>query len=69
MIGDPHADGVTMGPLVSREQRDEVLRQVVALQAAGGRGSSSDRPTLPTCVRADGTTGAAPDGAFVSRRC
>ena len=28
VIGDPHAESVTMGPLVSLEQRDEVLRQV-----------------------------------------
>jgi len=37
VVGDPRAEGVTMGPLVSREQRDEVLRQVRALRDAGGR--------------------------------
>lgn len=65
VLGDPHADGVTMGPLVSRAQRDEVLRQVAALEGAGGRvviGSTAE----PEVVRADGSTGASPDGAFVA---
>ena len=65
VIGDPHAAAVTMGPLVSREQRDEVLRSVAALEAAGGRvlmGSTA----APEVVRADGTTGIAADGAFLA---
>ena len=37
VIGDPRAEGVTMGPVVSLAQRDEVLRQVQALRDAGGR--------------------------------
>lgn len=37
VVGDPREDGVTMGPLVSLEQRDEVLRQVRALVDGGGR--------------------------------
>lgn len=37
VLGDPRADGVTMGPLVSTEQRDEVLRQISALVDGGGR--------------------------------
>ncbi len=37
VIGDPRVEGVTMGPVVSVEQRDEVLRQVRALTDAGGR--------------------------------
>ncbi|MGV9195536.1 phenylacetic acid degradation bifunctional protein PaaZ [Microbacterium sp. MC2] len=64
VIGDPHADTVTMGPLVSVAQREEVRRQVAALQDAGGRillGSTDE----PEVVRADGTTGPAPGGAFV----
>ena len=64
VIGDPHAESVTMGPLVSLEQRDEVLRQVAVLEAAGGRvllGSTA----APDAVRADGTTGPAPEGAFI----
>jgi oxepin-CoA hydrolase/3-oxo-5,6-dehydrosuberyl-CoA semialdehyde dehydrogenase len=35
-IGDPRADGVTMGALVSRAQRDEVLAGVHRLLADGG---------------------------------
>ncbi|WP_214466180.1 phenylacetic acid degradation bifunctional protein PaaZ [Microbacterium flavescens] len=64
VLGDPHAAGVTMGPLVSVAQRDEVLRAVGELQAAGGRVllGSTDAPEV---VRADGSVGTAPDGAFV----
>ena len=65
VIGDPHAENVTMGPLVSRAQRDEVLRQVARLQKAGGELllGSLDAPEV---VRADGTVGPADDGAFVA---
>ncbi len=65
VLGDPHAEGVTMGPLVSLAQREEVLRQVAALVSAGGElllGSTES----PDVVRADGSTGPAPDGAFVT---
>ncbi|WP_395245030.1 phenylacetic acid degradation bifunctional protein PaaZ [Agromyces sp. MMS24-K17] len=64
VIGDPHAESVTMGPLVSTAQRDEVLRQVAALRAAGGTIllGSADAPEV---VHADGSTGPARDGAFV----
>ncbi|WP_127476786.1 phenylacetic acid degradation bifunctional protein PaaZ [Microbacterium sulfonylureivorans] len=64
VIGDPHAANVTMGPLVSLAQRDEVLRAVSSLEAAGGRvllGST----VAPEIVRADGSVGVAGDGAFV----
>ncbi|CAH0149982.1 phenylacetic acid degradation bifunctional protein PaaZ [Microbacterium sp. Bi121] len=37
VVGDPRDEGTTMGPLVSLEQRDEVLRQVQALVEGGGR--------------------------------
>jgi oxepin-CoA hydrolase/3-oxo-5,6-dehydrosuberyl-CoA semialdehyde dehydrogenase len=53
VIGDPRTEGVTMGPVVSIEQRDEVLRQVHALTDAGGRfvvGSAE----APEGVPADG---------------
>jgi oxepin-CoA hydrolase/3-oxo-5,6-dehydrosuberyl-CoA semialdehyde dehydrogenase len=65
VLGDPRAEGVTMGPLASVAQRDEVLRQVRALQSGGGRLviGSTDAPEV---VRADGSTGAADDGAFVA---
>lgn len=36
VVGDPRAEGVTMGALASLEQRDEVLRQVDVLVADGG---------------------------------
>ncbi|GGI46099.1 oxepin-CoA hydrolase/3-oxo-5,6-dehydrosuberyl-CoA semialdehyde dehydrogenase [Agromyces flavus] len=36
VVGDPRAEGTTMGPLASTGQRDEVLRQVRRLQEAGG---------------------------------
>ncbi|MFS0852721.1 phenylacetic acid degradation bifunctional protein PaaZ [Microbacterium sp. 179-I 3D4 NHS] len=64
VVGDPRAEGVTMGPLASRGQRDEVLRQVHALEAGGGTvvlGSTE----APEVVHADGTRAPAPDGAFV----
>ncbi|MGL4257084.1 MAG: phenylacetic acid degradation bifunctional protein PaaZ, partial [Microbacterium sp.] len=64
VIGDPHAGSVTMGPLVSLEQREEVLRSVAALEEAGGRlllGSTEP----PQVVRADGSTGSAERGAFI----
>ncbi|WP_168626951.1 phenylacetic acid degradation bifunctional protein PaaZ [Cryobacterium sp. BB307] len=63
VVGDPRAEGVTMGPLASLEQRDEVLRQVGKLEAAGGEiviGSTAD----PDVTRADGSRALAPEGAF-----
>ena len=58
VVGDPRAEGVTMGPLASLEQRDEVLRQVGKLVDAGGElvigGSGASAPASN------------PDGAFVS---
>ena len=65
VLGDPRAEGVTMGPLASLAQRDEVLRQVAKLEASGGRVvvGSTDAPEV---TRADGTMGRAEDGAFVS---
>ena len=65
VIGDPRAEGVTLGPLVSLAQRDEVLHQVGVLQDAGGSLliGSIERPDV---MRADGTVGAADDGAFLS---
>lgn len=65
VLGDPHADGVTMGPLVSLEQRDDVLAQVKKLTDAGGELviGSVDAPEV---TLADGSRGVAKDGAFVS---
>lgn len=65
VLGDPHAESVTMGPLVSTEQRDEVLSQVAKLQAAGGRVllGSTDAPEV---TLSDGSVGLAPEGAFIA---
>ncbi|WP_448389446.1 phenylacetic acid degradation bifunctional protein PaaZ [Microbacterium aurum] len=64
VLGDPRAAGVTMGPLVSLAQRDEVRRQVARLQEGGGRIAlgSLDAPEVR---RADGSTGPASHGAFL----
>jgi oxepin-CoA hydrolase/3-oxo-5,6-dehydrosuberyl-CoA semialdehyde dehydrogenase len=65
VVGDPRADGVTMGPLASAAQRDEVLRQVAKLEAAGGEVVIGSTGT-PQVTRADGSVGESPDGAFVT---
>jgi oxepin-CoA hydrolase/3-oxo-5,6-dehydrosuberyl-CoA semialdehyde dehydrogenase len=64
VVGDPRAEGVTMGALVSRGQRDEVVSRVRELVAAGGELviGSLDAPSVRL---ADGSTGTAPDGAFL----
>jgi oxepin-CoA hydrolase/3-oxo-5,6-dehydrosuberyl-CoA semialdehyde dehydrogenase len=40
VLGDPHNGSVTMGPLVSTAQRDEVLRAVAQLEGRGRRGAA-----------------------------
>ncbi|MGF3054188.1 phenylacetic acid degradation bifunctional protein PaaZ [Microbacterium sp. YY-03] len=65
VLGDPHAEGVTMGPLVSVEQRDDVLAQVSRLVEAGGEIVIGDVAT-PSVVKRDGTIGLAPEGAFIA---
>ena len=65
VLGDPRAEGVTMGPLASVEQRHEVMHQVERLVAAGGRivvGSTD----APSALRADGSSSVDADGAFTS---
>lgn len=65
VLGDPRAEGVTMGPLASTAQRDEVLRQVARLQEGGGElviGSTE----APAVRHGDGSDAPAPDGAFLS---
>ncbi|TFC95709.1 MULTISPECIES: phenylacetic acid degradation bifunctional protein PaaZ [Cryobacterium] len=56
-LGDPRTEGVTMGPLASTGQRDEVLASVARLIDGGGRivMGSQDLPT-----------GADPEGAFMA---
>lgn len=64
VVGDPRAEGVTMGALVSRGQRDEVAERVQELIAAGGEivvGSLGE----PTVRLADGSSGSAANGAFM----
>ncbi|MFV9426781.1 phenylacetic acid degradation bifunctional protein PaaZ [Microbacterium sp. S1037] len=56
VIGDPRTKGVTMGPVVSIEQRDEVLRQVRRLTDAGGRF---------VVGAAEAPSGVSEDGAFL----
>lgn len=65
VLGDPRAEGVTMGPLASIAQRDEVRRSIQALLDGGGvlaYGSLAD----PVVRHADGTEGPAGEGAFVA---
>jgi oxepin-CoA hydrolase/3-oxo-5,6-dehydrosuberyl-CoA semialdehyde dehydrogenase len=64
VIGDPRAEAVTMGPLASTEQRDQVRRSVEELVAGGGRIAYGNLDDLPV-VHDDGTTAPAPDGAFL----
>ncbi|MGM1029050.1 MAG: phenylacetic acid degradation bifunctional protein PaaZ [Actinomycetota bacterium] len=64
VMGDPRAEGVTMGPLASTEQRDEVLKQLMKLREGGGQivvGGDAAEVTL-----ADGSIGEALEGAFVA---
>lgn len=65
VLGDPRADGVTMGPLASLAQRAEVLERVGELRAGGGEIAigTLDEPAV---VRMDGSVGPEPSGAFVS---
>ncbi|MBB3158908.1 oxepin-CoA hydrolase/3-oxo-5,6-dehydrosuberyl-CoA semialdehyde dehydrogenase [Microbacterium proteolyticum] len=56
VIGDPRAEGVTMGPVVSLAQRDDVLRQVRVLEEAGGRFVVGSAETPP---------GVSANGAFL----
>lgn len=65
VVGDPRGEGVTMGPLASIAQRDEVLRQIARLEAAGGEVVVGSTAT-PSVTRADGTVGLSPEGAFVT---
>lgn len=65
VLGDPRAEGTTMGPLASIEQREDVERSVDALIAGGGRvvfrGAGVPSPQL-----ASGEVGAVTGGAFIA---
>jgi len=64
VVGDPRADGVTMGALVSVAERDGVRARVRELIGAGGEivVGSLDEPEV---VLADGSRGTVPEGAFM----
>jgi len=65
VIGDPRAEGVTMGSLASLEQLADVRGTVQALVSAGGKlvHGSLDAPAV---TRADGSVGVAGSGAFMA---
>ncbi len=65
VVGDPRAEGATMGPLVSRPQREEVVRQVLRLVEAGGEivlGTLEE----PAVLHPDGSLEPEPEGAFLT---
>ncbi|MFB7249731.1 phenylacetic acid degradation bifunctional protein PaaZ [Microbacterium sp. NPDC056234] len=65
VLGDPRAEGVTMGPLASLAQRDEVRRQVQRLIEGGGRivAGSMDAADARRTARDAAAEG---DGAFLA---
>ncbi|MCX6494369.1 MAG: phenylacetic acid degradation bifunctional protein PaaZ [Actinobacteria bacterium] len=65
VLGDPRAEGTTMGPLASTEQREDVVRNVDALIAGGGRIVFGDAG-VPHVRLVSGEVAPASDGAFVS---
>lgn len=65
VLGDPRAEGVTMGPLASLEQKAEVRKSVAALIAGGGTVAWRSRAEREV-VLADGSVGEAEEGAFLA---
>lgn len=65
VVGDPRAEGVTMGALASLEQLADVRAAVQSMIAAGGELVYGTLDT-PEVTRADGTVAAVVDGAFMS---
>ncbi|NYE95522.1 oxepin-CoA hydrolase/3-oxo-5,6-dehydrosuberyl-CoA semialdehyde dehydrogenase [Psychromicrobium silvestre] len=65
VLGDPRAEGVTMGALASLEQLADVRAAVQTMLNAGGELAygSLDAPMV---TRRDGSVGSAEDGAFMS---
>ncbi|GAA1124289.1 phenylacetic acid degradation bifunctional protein PaaZ [Arthrobacter flavus] len=65
VLGDPRAEGVTMGALASLDQLRDVRSAVETMIAAGGELAygSLDAPRV---TRADGTVDTVADGAFMS---
>ncbi|MBP2413096.1 oxepin-CoA hydrolase/3-oxo-5,6-dehydrosuberyl-CoA semialdehyde dehydrogenase [Arthrobacter stackebrandtii] len=65
VIGDPRADGVTMGALASLEQLADVRAAVRAMLAAGGE-LAYGTLDAPAVTRADGEVSGVEQGAFMS---
>jgi len=65
VLGDPRAEGVTMGALASLEQLADVRAAVQSMLDAGGELAYGTLDS-PSVTRADGTVGAVEGGAFMS---
>ncbi|MEB7505865.1 phenylacetic acid degradation bifunctional protein PaaZ [Arthrobacter koreensis] len=65
VLGDPRAEGVTMGALASVEQRDGVRSSVQTLLDAGAKIAFGSLDA-PETVQADGSRRIAEDGAFLA---
>lgn len=65
VIGDPRADGVTMGALASLDQLKDVREAVQAMLDAGGELAYGTLDS-PRVTAADGSVGEVPDGAFMA---
>ena len=65
VLGDPRAEGVTMGALASVEQLADVRAAVQSMLDAGGELAYGTLDS-PSVTSADGTIGVVQDGAFMS---
>ncbi|MBE0009491.1 MULTISPECIES: phenylacetic acid degradation bifunctional protein PaaZ [unclassified Arthrobacter] len=65
VLGDPRAEGVTMGALASLDQLRDVRSAVETMIAAGGE-LAYGTLDAPRVTRADGTVDTVTDGAFMS---
>ncbi|WP_394939921.1 phenylacetic acid degradation bifunctional protein PaaZ [Psychromicrobium sp. YIM B11713] len=65
VLGDPRAEGVTMGALASLDQLVDVRAAVQTMLDAGGELAYGSLET-PSVTRLDGSQGAVRDGAFMS---
>jgi oxepin-CoA hydrolase / 3-oxo-5,6-dehydrosuberyl-CoA semialdehyde dehydrogenase len=65
VVGDPRAEGVTMGALASLEQLADVRAAVETMISAGGE-LAYGTLDAPAVTRADGSIAAVVDGAFMS---
>ncbi|AJT41907.1 phenylacetic acid degradation bifunctional protein PaaZ [Psychromicrobium lacuslunae] len=65
VLGDPRAEGVTMGALASLEQLADVRSAVQAMLDAGGE-LAYGTLDAPSVTRRDGSIGEAAEGAFMS---